>query len=186
MPILITLLAFILWWAEPISSDYLAYIATDIEHGQWWRILTGNLLHTNTPHLLLNLGGLWLLFALHFQYYSYRWLVLVGFMCLAVGMGIWLFSPKIQWYVGLSGVLHGLFVLGAFYDIKHQLKSGWLLLLGVLIKVGYETQFGASQEVANLIGANVATDAHLYGALSGLTIIGLILIKHTRYRHIEE
>ena len=34
---------------------------SNIHAGQWWKIISGNFTHSNTPHLLLNLTGLWIL-----------------------------------------------------------------------------------------------------------------------------
>jgi membrane associated rhomboid family serine protease len=71
--------------------------------------------------------------------------------------------------------LHGLFVWGACFDILNKEHTGWLLLIGVAIKLGYEQLGGDTQAIAELIGASVAVDAHLYGAVSGL-ILGLVFI----------
>ncbi|MEP7766379.1 hypothetical protein, partial [Sanguibacter sp. 26GB23] len=57
------------------------------------------------------------------------------------------------------------------------MKTGWLLLIGILIKVGHEQIFGASQDIADLINATVAIDAHLFGTISGLTIIVILYGK---------
>jgi rhomboid family GlyGly-CTERM serine protease len=177
MPMLVSVLAALGWLYEPTSSEYFAYIQTDIHKGQIWRIITANFLHTNTSHLLLNLAGLWLLFALHRSYYSTKWLGVCAFLCVGVGIGIFVFSPKLHWYVGLSGVLHGLFVIGAFFDIRNGLKSGWLLLGGIAIKIGHESLYGASDDIARLIDAKVATDAHLYGTLAGTILIAYLILS---------
>jgi len=76
-----------------------------------------------------------------------------------------------QWYVGLSGVLHGLFIIGAYFDIQNRFKTGWLMLIGVWLKVLHEQIYGASESVAKLISANVAIDAHLFGTITGSLII---------------
>ena len=80
------------------------------------------------------------------------------------------FAKNITLYVGLSGVLHGFFVWGALMDIKHNEKTGYLLLIGVIAKIIHEQIYGASADVEQLIGASVATDAHLYGAIGGLVV----------------
>lgn len=82
------------------------------------------------------------------------------------------------WYAGLSGVLHGIFVWGAFCDIKHKVKFGWILMLGVWLKIAFEQFFGQDQHIANLIGADVAVDAHLYGAVAGVFFIFTSILKN--------
>ncbi len=53
-------------------------------------------------------------------------------------------------------------------DIRWGDKTGYLLFFGVWLKIAHEQYYGASTEVASLINANVAIDAHLWGALGGL------------------
>lgn len=164
----IVLLAFGL---EPLSSEWLAYHHEKVSDGQWWRFVTANLLHTNATHLLLNATGVVLLWALHGQYYKpLGYLGLVLLLGLASTLGIHFTSPELLIYVGLSGVLNGLFVWGAIEDIKHGYRSGWLLLLFVLGKIGYEQWQGADTQVAKLIDAQVAINAHLFGVLAALIL----------------
>lgn len=80
------------------------------------------------------------------------------------------------WYAGLSGVLHGFFVWGAFQDIKHRVRFGWLLMIGVWLKIAYEQVFGQDPDLAKFIDANVAVDSHLYGALGGILVIIFLFV----------
>ncbi|MEP1446784.1 MAG: rhombosortase [Paraglaciecola sp.] len=172
---------------EPTSSDWLAYDRQQLDNFQWWRLLSGHFLHTNNVHLLLNLIGLSLLWALHGQYYAtLRYLLIFVSLCLGTSAGLYLFSPQMQWYVGLSGVLHGMFILGAYFDIRNKLRSGWILLAGVWLKVMHEQIYGASQDVAKLISANVAIDAHLFGAISGSLIIVYYLLRNFQSKQHEK
>mgnify|MGYP003652829933 FL=1 len=171
-PLCIIIVSIILALTEPMSSDWLAYDRHQLIDFQWWRLITGHFLHTNSTHLLLNTAGLTLLWALHGQYYQTpRYLIIFFLLCLGTSGGLFLFAPQMLWYVGLSGVLHGLFVIGAYFDIKNKLKSGWLLIIGVWLKVLHEQIYGASEDVAQLIAANVAIDAHLFGTITGCIII---------------
>lgn len=169
---LVAILAFI---AFQLHGDIRALLITNqqtITQLQVWRLITGAFLHTNEYHLLLNCGGLVLLWALHGDHYR-----LINFTSIFVfsagftGLGIVLFNPEMN-YVGLSGALHGLFAWGAVKDITVKMKSGWVLLFGLYAKLTWEQFSGASADVAALIQANVAVDSHLYGAIAG-TIIAL-------------
>jgi rhomboid family GlyGly-CTERM serine protease len=175
--ILLIMLAFFM--TEPLSSQWMAFDRTNIQQGQWWRLISANLLHTNANHLLLNALGVVLLWALHGQYFrTVHYLLLVFLMCLCSTLGLYYFVPSMHWYVGLSGALHGVFIVGAYFDIRHGLKSGWLLLVGVVVKVAHEQWSGASQQMAELIGAKVAIDAHLMGTIAGfIAITGYWLIR---------
>ncbi len=162
--------------SEPLKA-YLEYDRVDIKQYEWWRFLTANLVHSNTNHLLMNGAGLAVIGLLHSQYYSLRYFFIVFVvLSLSVAIGIYFFAADIRWYVGLSGVLHGLITLGAVLDILKHERTGWLLLIGTILKVSYEQIWGASEEVADLIGVSVGTDAHLYGAIAGI-ILALVYIK---------
>jgi rhomboid family GlyGly-CTERM serine protease len=171
-PLLIVIISIILALTEPMSSNLFAYDRNQLNNFQWWRLITGHFLHTNTTHLLLNTTGLVLLWALHGHYYKIpRYLIQFWVLCLGTSIGLYCFAPQMQWYVGLSGVLHGLFVIGAYFDIRQKFKTGWLMLMGVWLKVIHEQIYGASEDVAELIAANVAIDAHLFGTITGCIII---------------
>lgn len=153
----------------PSVDTLLAYRRSDISDDQWWRLITGNLLHTNHWHLLMNLAGLWVVLFLHHFHYQLRGLtVLFILLCLFEGIGLYLGYPQLLGYVGLSGMLHGLFTFGAVQDIRRKMRSGYLLMIGVIVKVGHEQFYGASDDVTAMIGARVATEAHLVGLICGL------------------
>jgi rhomboid family GlyGly-CTERM serine protease len=158
-------------------ANSLVYHHQLINQGEIWRAFTGHFFHTNAYHLLLNLAALLLLWALHGQFYTlknYSLLFLTsGAVC---SLGLYLFSPDISQYVGLSGVLHGVFVFGAIMDIRHKDKTGYLLFIGVCLKIAHEQFYGASEEVSSLINASVAIDAHLWGAVGGLIFSAIYLI----------
>lgn len=169
LPLLISFLALLAFIFDHSLSSFFIYQRDLIAKGELWRLLTGHFFHTNEYHLLLNLAALWMLWGLHKQYYNiYCYSLLFITLALTCSIGLYYFSPDLYRYVGLSGVLHGVFVWGAIIDIKHQDKTGYLLLLGVWLKIIYEQIYGASSDVANLIAANVAVDAHLWGAIGGL------------------
>lgn len=161
----------------------LQYQRSALEQGQLWRALSGHLLHANHWHLLLNLAGLLLAFLLHGRYFSARQLLLQWFaFSLAISVLLYLFSTNIYSYVGLSGVLHAMLTQGAIKDVQQAERSGYLLLTGLIAKVAYEQWQGPDAELASLIGADVAIDAHLYGVISGVLLALLLYIKNQAQR----
>lgn len=161
-------------------TQALIYHRELIKQGEFWRLFTGHLLHTNGFHLLLNLAALIMLWALHGRFYTIKnYCSLFVFCTVATSMGIFYGSPSLIQYVGLSGVLHGIFVFGAIMDIVVKDKTGYLLFVGVFVKVVHEQIYGASTDVSDLIEASVAIDAHLWGAISGLvfTVIYLVFLR---------
>ncbi|WP_100751966.1 rhombosortase [Vibrio salilacus] len=147
--------------------------------GQWWRILTGNFTHTNFPHLAMNLGGLWMI-GLIFKP-SDKALLFCLFMTSAA-IGMLNFFSSMNSYVGLSGTLHGLFVYFALQEALNGRKSSWLLVGGVCVKVAWELAMGASQSTQDLINAQVAVDAHLYGTLSGIVLATALYVYQNKAR----
>lgn len=121
-------------------SSTLAFERASILHGELWRIITGNLVHTNTSHLLLNLGSVLAIYSLFCDHLDRcRLFTLMTLLWLAVGLGIWWWCPQTEWYMGLSGSLHGLFAWGAVQDIwAGRRTSGWMLLAGLLMKLFWD------------------------------------------------
>lgn len=190
-PVILAIISVILFYTEPASGELLAYQRYAIEGMETWRIITGNLVHTNGYHLLLNLTGLLILWALHGNHYQIiQFSKLFIWCCIGTSAGIYYFSPDLIWYAGLSGALHGIFIWGSCMDIRKGIKSGWLLLVGVIIKLVIEQYSGSSEQVASLIDAKVAVDAHLYGAISGLSLFFLMwfssLLSRTKRKTLSQ
>ncbi|HSG50703.1 MAG TPA: rhombosortase [Rheinheimera sp.] len=153
----------------------LRYSRSGVEQSEYWRLVTGHLLHSNNWHLLMNLGGLLLAALLHGRYF--RSAVLLSqwlFAALLISVALYFGSAQIHAYVGLSGLLHAMLMLGAVKDIQLKQRGGYLLFAGLLLKVVYEQWQGPDSDLATLIAANVAIDAHLYGVVSGM-LLALIL-----------
>ncbi|MDD1782421.1 rhombosortase [Enterovibrio sp. ZSDZ35] len=151
----------------PEIQQRLVWERADILSGQWWRIVTGNLIHTNLAHIAMNLAALAALTFLHRQYYQMRSMVIMVW-CMMVVIGLVMFLSPFDWYAGLSGVLHGLFVWGVVRDIQYKVPLGWPLLVGGFAKMSYEAYSGGDSVTAQMIEAGVAYQAHWAGAIVGL------------------
>ncbi|ELK2035591.1 rhombosortase [Vibrio vulnificus] len=155
---------------QPLLSDWTEWHRQAINHGEWWRILSGNFTHTNYPHLVMNLAGLWVIAHL----FKPNWKMLAFLLVMiSVMVGLANLLTSMQIYVGLSGTLHGLFVYFALRESLEGRKSSWLLVLGVVVKVAWEHWMGASASTSELIGARVAIEAHLAGMSSGFLLASL-------------
>ena len=130
-------------------------------------------MHLGWAHLAMNLAGLaiiWLILAR--QLPLWQWWMTVLVCAVGVNLGLLAFSPTVGWYVGLSGILHGLIAAGALAGLKRQ-PSLFLLLLGLIAKLAWEQSTGQDPGTAQLIGGAVIVDAHLYGALAGV-VLGVV------------
>lgn len=158
----------------PSLQPLLVWDRQAIINGELWRILTGNITHTNWVHLAMNAAAFVIIsfiFRIHYHAKGYSLLIFI----ISVVIGLCLFATSITWYAGFSGVLHGIFAWGCIRDIQSKTKGGWLLFVVLMIKIGWEQYFGGSISSEELIGVRVATEAHLIGAITG--IISALILK---------
>src|SRR5580692_4757955 len=152
----------------------LRYDRDALAAGQWWRLLTGHVIHLGYEHAVLDVAGLALLWALFARDYSARgWVLIIGMSILGIDAGLWLLSSTTQWYVGSSGVLHGVLAAGTCAHLRRREPDGWILALFLVGKLVYEQAQGALPLTA---GGAVIVDAHLYGAVSGALAVLLLRV----------
>lgn len=161
------LLSLTLIQALPRDTQFaLRYARGGIGAGEYWRLLSAHVTHLNAPHLLVNLAGLILVWALVVEEFRLtHWLVITAACVAAIDAGLWWLQPQLQWYVGASGLLHGLLAAGFYCGMRRRdLVSliGFALLAAKLI---YEQSGGSLGITADMPLVSVA---HLYGALGGL------------------
>jgi len=172
--------AIVLTLAGGPSSPALRYERADVLAGEWWRLLSGHVVHLGVSHLVLNLAGLVLIgwsFGPGLRASTWLWILLASTLALAAGF--LLLAPQLAWYVGLSGMLHGLLLGAALLDHGFGRGLRLALVVGVLAKLAWEQWAGALPFTAEAAGGPVVVDAHLYGALGGLAC-GLLLLLRDR------
>ncbi len=138
---------------------------------QPWRILSGHVIHLNWTHWLLNVAGLCLAHLLVSpQLPARQWPLLLLFCSGCISLMLYLLQPAIGGYLGLSGAIYGLLIVGAMMQIQ-QVPSrlgGILLLVAVVGKIALEQLAGGSVGGSLMPTAAVAIEVHLYGALAGV------------------
>jgi rhomboid family GlyGly-CTERM serine protease len=154
-----------------LLEPLLMYRRAAIADGQWWRLVTGNLVHLGFGHLVLNLAGLGVLWLLVGELLpGVLFLISLAVGALGVGLGLFLLSPAVVWYVGLSGALHTLWAAGGTEMLRRREPIA-LPVLGLLAgKLAWEHWRGALPSSEALAGGPVVTQAHLYGALAGICL----------------
>ncbi|MCG5509909.1 rhombosortase [Ectothiorhodospira lacustris] len=134
-----------------------------------WRLATAHLTHLGMAHLAMNAVGLMLIWMLLGDAMPVgRWLLTVVLSAAGINLGLWLLSPDITWYVGLSGVLHGMWAAAAWTRARARPWSGYVLLSVLILKLAVEQCSPGAGATAMPMGGEVVIEAHLYGALAGL------------------
>jgi rhomboid family GlyGly-CTERM serine protease len=148
------------------GRDALSYDRDALARYQWWRLLSGHLVHLGWRHALLNCAGLVVLWALFAREFSpRRWLWILAMASLTIDAGLWFLHPTVQWYLGASGVLHGIWAAGACASYRRGDGMGAVIILLLVVKLVYEQQSGLSIFEGEL---PLVPAAHLLGALGGL------------------
>jgi len=161
----------------------LRYDRLAVESGQWWRLLSGHIVHLGWQHALLNLAGLTLVILLFpDEYRAGQWLTLVVVCVAVISAGFLFLRPDLNWYVGLSGVLHGLFWAGAIRWLSRREAEGYLLVAFLIGKLIWEQMKGALPLSVATSGGPVVVDAHLYGAVAGIGL-ALLFLRDWRSTH---
>jgi len=160
---------------EP-GKELLRYDRVWIGQGEAWRFLTGHFTHLSWSHLALNSAGLLLIWFLIGQSYGFLGWIQVTLVTVATSdVAFWFLNPELYWYVGMSGLLHGLLVAGIITRLRTlDIETGVLLLL-LIAKIGFEQFNGPLPGSEGTSGGPVVVDAHLYGALGG--VLAALLAK---------
>lgn len=160
----------------------LRYQRDAILSGEVWRMLSAHIIHLSWEHLALNVAGLILLWLMFARLLTIgRWTIVVIGSGLGVSLGLLLFNPELHWYVGMSGLLHGMFVAGAVAGIRAGYRFEWLLLGLVAVKLVWEHIAGATEATQQIVGGSVVVDSHLYGAIAGLlTMLAIMAFDRLR------
>ncbi len=152
----------------PGAHSALEWQRAALDGGQWYRLLTAHFPHLGPYHLLFNLLGLLLISELLLE----RWRgVEIGSLILTSAIGasglLWYREPGLQWYVGLSGLLHGLWAGAA---LSGSLQQRSRLHLAALVALAAKLFWLNAGTAAIKLGPAIAvvSVAHVYGAASGL------------------
>ena len=180
LPILTIALLSLLAVIHVLSPDksLLWFGQSEITQGQYWRLVTGHLVHADWSHLVWNALGLTVL----------GWLIeRRSRPCLAVALAagiaavsLLLVSPlsDLDYYCGLSGVLNALLVVALWFEWRTS-KSRWVAMVAIacLFKAVFETVMGDS--LITQISWPPFALSHLAGIAGGLMVLmsGRTLMK---------
>ncbi|MFZ1386805.1 MAG: rhombosortase [Thiolinea sp.] len=155
-----------------------------ILQGDYWRLLSAHFVHLNFTHLALNLAGWWLFLLVCGHLFSYKQLTLnILILSLGISLSLLILRPDYQWYLGFSGVLYGLLLIGSLrFALQDQHLLGALIFTTLVLKMALDIYQGQANTSAVLIGAPVATVAHIYGLIIGLVLSLPVLSRASRFK----
>lgn len=149
-----------------IYSNYI-FNGRMISEGEWYRLITGNLLHSGVPHLLFNTFATFV-FAPPLEKLLGKLKFLVSYLLLGIGTGVfnYVIDPTFL-AVGASGTIFGLMGFYTFICIgkpnffSSETKQG---IFGMVV-----TSF-----LSGFLFENVSWLGHLGGFISGI-LLGLLV-----------
>ena len=177
LPAVLAAAAILIALTGDAGRELLSLYRPAIEQGEVWRLVSGHVAHLGTSHLLLNLAGLALIWYLVSDYLAPgSWLIVTAASIAGIDVGLWFFEPQLAWYVGLSGVLHGLLAAGVIAGLRSGRIEVWVLAVALIGKLAYEQLVGPLPGSEEASGGSVIVASHAWGALAG-AVTAAILIR---------
>ncbi len=169
LPVIVLLVAVLLSLGGETALAWLRFDREGISAGEIWRLVSGHFVHLGWPHFALNATGMALVWYLVGDAFDTRRWLLISVVCvLTMDTGLWVFDPDLQWYVGLSGLLHGILAAGLVARLSHPDKEALVLMLLLLGKLAWEQFSGPLPGSEETAGGPVVVDSHLFGSLGGV------------------
>lgn len=159
-----------LYFLIPIESLYFDKPA--IQSGQWFRVFTGHLVHSDTTHLAWNLIG-WFVLASVLEHRSRSLLVAASAMGM-LAVNLFLYSPisVLDIYCGLSGVLNSLLVV-ALWIVWQETNSKLIIAtsIGSILKIMIEIL--TYEGLIVHISWPPSPESHLAGFMGGVCLVAV-------------
>ena len=174
----------------PVEWQYPLVYQRDNFH--WYQLLTANLIHENTRHLLLNLLGLVLIGFLARRCMSgpqFAVILVFGFVGAVLAEHVLGQPPYMSITVaetrGLSGALHGLLAASMLYLAVARDRFALIVLCGLLLKVSVEAFQGESLVSSGSVEL-VAVMGHFGGTIAGLVMATALLFGSRLINKVDE
>ena len=160
---------------------WLVYDRAAVGQGQWWRLLSGNLVHFSTLHAAMDLvavliaGGL-----LERRGYPHYWSLCL-LSAAAVGAAVQWLRPDLGGYGGLSGIAMAMVATLCLEGLREGGAWAWICaaaLALLLAKLGWELATGSSLSAAAGEQAYLPVpQAHAAGVAAAALLFGLRRIR---------
>ena len=163
-------LIFVLGLSGQWVNPWLSWNRYGLNDFELWRLITGHMVHTNLWHTFINLSVLSAAMLLFGRLYKpQEWILIFLLLCVCDSMGLYLLSPWLANYVGLSGVIYGILAIGFLKNFYQNPLLNSAVLIFITGKIIWEQMPGFDVDyLRTQIKAAVIVDAHLYGFISGI------------------
>lgn len=163
-------LCVLLWFGGELNPLF-QYERDRVLAGEWWRLVTGHLVHLDAAHLAVNAAVIlaWLTL---FDERDLGWIVSAVFCyALLAGLGILLFSAELTWMLGASAITYALVSGSAFRALLRGPRLLGLAVLGALgLKALAEGVWGLESWLSHFVDYPIASQAHVYGIAAGILV----------------
>lgn len=157
--------------------------ASEVQRGQWWRMLSATFLHSGAIHLLMNMVGLWSIGQLVERIYGHRPYLLIYLGAALAGSGLSLhFAAQRLVSVGASGAVFG--IAGALLVAVFQHRARLPKVFGRqnLSGMGFFVFYSLMQGFTH---GGIDNGAHVGGLLAGALLAYILpkrfdLVHHAR------
>lgn len=121
----VTALAIALYGLLGATPEALVFDRVAIDQGEWWRLISAHLVHSDFEHAFWDIVAFALIGALLEQSGTARTLVAAATSALLIDAWLWWGMAPLRWYCGLSGVINTLLTL-LFYRLWRETRSPWV------------------------------------------------------------
>lgn len=183
----ICVLAAVAMMSEPVAR-VLQFDRGAIADGQWWRVITGHLVHWNVNHFVWDALMFAILGVLCECRSRRRYVLCLVVSALAISASVYWRLPEMTAYRGLSGIDSALFTLAVVLLWRDARRDGDCLMAGMLIagmvglvgKLAYEIATGATLFVDSSSAGFVPLPlVHAVGA--GVGLLGATRVGRSRF-----
>lgn len=141
-----------------------------IAGGEWWRLISGHLIHSDGQHLLWDVTALvvigWMLE--RDRPALFAWGLLAGVV--VVNTWLWIGMPELERYCGLSGILHTVLCL-LLVSLWHVSFRPIVIMMGVLIVGKVALEWWTNQALLTQTAWPSVPIVHFAGLCAGLVVL---------------
>ncbi|MEW7973671.1 MAG: rhombosortase [Candidatus Thiodiazotropha endolucinida] len=161
--------------AMPQHHGLFYFDLSPVMSGEWWRLLTGHLIHSDWEHWFWNAAALAVLGSYLEQQSKYLWFQ--GMLAGMIGVNLLLLSDwsQITRYCGLSGVLNTLLAVALFHYWR-ETRSAWVIVAALVCMSKLMIELLSGTSLLTQLSWPPFPPAHLAGTLAGVILI--ISTKH--------